>query len=54
MALEVQKLLSDYKRSGEAVEEASKSLDEKIAQKESIEAELRARSSQLRSMIEEP
>ncbi|PWY88782.1 hypothetical protein BO94DRAFT_51572 [Aspergillus sclerotioniger CBS 115572] len=52
MALEVQKLLSDYKRSGEAVEETSKSLDEKIAQKESIEAELRARSSQLRSMME--
>ncbi|PYI04185.1 hypothetical protein BO78DRAFT_388784 [Aspergillus sclerotiicarbonarius CBS 121057] len=53
LALDVQKLLSDYKRSGEAVEEASKSLDEKVVQKELIEAELRARSLQLRSMMDE-
>ncbi|RAL05174.1 uncharacterized protein BO80DRAFT_421233 [Aspergillus ibericus CBS 121593] len=53
LALEMQKLLSDYKRSGEAVEEATKSLDDKVIQKEMIEAELRARSLQFRSMMDE-
>ncbi|OJJ74215.1 hypothetical protein ASPBRDRAFT_192949 [Aspergillus brasiliensis CBS 101740] len=42
MALEVQKLIVDYQRMGEVVENTSKFLNQKIMEKESIETKLRA------------
>lgn len=42
MALEVQKLLVDYQRLGEVVEDTSKFLNQKMIERKSIETKLRA------------